>query len=173
MRRLGPAMVQGRVELKKCGPKSLIGLRWMHVGSNIMSYRQASQTYRQIGTQTSVEAASPHRLIQMLMEGGLQAIARAKGHLLHQDVAEKGTELSRAISIIEGLRVSLDKTHGGEIAWNLEALYLYMQERLLQANLYNRIEPLDEVAMLLRQIKLAWDAIGESAQGDASGAPAS
>jgi len=78
-----------------------------------MSYRQASQTYRQIGTQTSVEAASPHRLIQMLMEGGLQAIARAKGHLLHQDVAEKGTELSRAISIIEGLRVSLDKTQGG------------------------------------------------------------
>jgi flagellar protein FliS len=58
----------------------------------------------------------------------------------------------------------LDKSRGGEIAQNLEALYLYMQERLLQANLHNQVEPLDEVASLLREIKTAWDAIGEQAQ---------
>ncbi len=131
-----------------------------------MSYKQASQAYRQIGTQTSVEAASPHRLIQMLMEGALQATARAKGYLLYQDVAEKGVQIGRAISIIEGLRVCLDKSRGGEIAQNLEALYLYMQERLLQANLHNQVEPLDEVARLLREIKTAWDAIGEQAHID-------
>jgi flagellar protein FliS len=43
-----------------------------------------------------------------------------------------------------------------------------MQERLLQANLHNQVEPLDEVARLLREIKTAWDAIGEHARADRS-----
>jgi len=108
-----------------------------------------------------ISEADPHRLIQMLFEGALQRIAIARGAMQQGDVAIKGNRISSAIAIIEGLRSHLDTQRGGEIAANLEALYDYMQQRLLQANLHNDIEILDEVVGLIRQIKAGWDAIAK------------
>jgi len=120
-----------------------------------------AKQYNQMGLQGAVEIASPHRLIQMLMEGALNKIAVAKGHMLRGESVEKGSHISWAISIIGGLQAGLDKQVGGEIADNLDALYDYMQRRLLEANLSNQPEILDEVSKLLGEIKGAWDAIPE------------
>ena len=57
------------------------------------------------------------------------------------------------------MKASLDKDKGGEIAQNLEDLYIYMERRLIEANRANDASLLDEVSDLLRQIKEAWDAI--------------
>ncbi len=130
--------------------------------------RSALQAYQQVGRQAAVEEASPHRLIQMLMEGALEKIAAAKGFMERGAVQEKGAHITWAVSIIDGLRVSLDKSVGGEIAENLEELYIYMMRRLTEANLKNETALLDEVASLLGQIKSAWDAIEpEAAQPEA------
>lgn len=125
----------------------------------ILSHHQAMKQYRSLGMKSAVEDATPHRLIQMLMNGALDKIAAAKGFMEHGDIAQKGAHISWAVSIIDGLRVSLDKSVGGEIAQNLEDLYNYMMMRLTEANLKNDAEYLNEVAGLLRQIKGAWDAI--------------
>jgi len=117
------------------------------------------EQYRKVGTQSEVEMADPHRLIQMLMEGALEKIAKAKQYMSVRNVPEKGRHVSWAISIIDGLRLSLDKEKGGEIASNLDALYDYMTRRLVQANAENNAAYLDEVASLLREIKSGWDAI--------------
>lgn len=106
-----------------------------------------------------VEDATPHRLIQMLMTGVLDRIATARGFMERGAIAQKGAQISWAISIIEGLRVSLDKSVGGEIAENLDRLYDYMVLRLTEANMKNEPAYLDEVSDLLRQIKSAWDEI--------------
>jgi flagellar protein FliS len=129
-----------------------------------MRHLSASQGLRQYhanGVRTEAAIASPHRLIQMLMEGALARIATAKGLMAQGDVAGKGSQISAAIAIIGGLKTSLDPQRGGEIAANLGALYDYMEARLVEANARNAQGPLDEVATLLGQIKLAWDAIGE------------
>ncbi|GAB4303244.1 MAG: flagellar export chaperone FliS [Thiohalomonadaceae bacterium] len=112
-----------------------------------------------MAVQTGVEAATPHRLVQMLMEGALEKMAAARGHMQRGNVAEKGAHISWAISIIEGMRASLDMEAGGEIARNLNDLYGYMGHRLLEANLRNDAKALDEVIALLREIKSGWDAI--------------
>jgi len=124
-----------------------------------MAMNRAINSYTKFGTYAEIEAASPHRLIQMLFEGGLQRIAIAKGAIQRKAIAEKGENLSRAIAIIGGLRASLDQDKGGEIATNLDRLYEYMERRLLEANLKNDEAILDEVSGLLRDIKSAWDAI--------------
>jgi len=132
-----------------------------------MSYdkqRGAMKQYSQVAVQSDAHFASPHRLIQMLMDGALQRIAAAKGDMQRGNIAQKGTHISWAISIIEGLRASLNMEAGGEIARNLDNLYEYMCWQLLQANLKNAPELLDEVASLLREIKSAWDAIPDSAK---------
>ncbi len=115
--------------------------------------------YIKQSVQGGIESATPHRLIQMLMEGALEKIAAAKFNMEQNETAKKGENISVAISIIDGLRVSLDKPTGGEIAQNLDDLYEYMGHILLQANLKNDMNLLDEVSKLLNEIKGAWDAI--------------
>jgi len=138
---------------------------WKQVGSRgmVMNYssRQESklESYINIGVQASIEAASPHRLIQMLMEGALEKIHLAKGNMLRGETSLKGSHIAWAISIVDGLRLSLDKDAGGEFAENLDALYDYMGRRLVEANLENNVEMLDEVAGLINEIKSAWDVV--------------
>lgn len=66
-----------------------------------------------------------------------------------------------AISIIGGLRDSLDHEADRDLTLNLDRLYEYMSMRLMEANVNNDVEILDEVYTLLNEIKTAWDAIGE------------
>lgn len=117
--------------------------------------------YIQVNAHSSTSDASPHRLIQMLLGGALDRIAVAKGHMIRGNIAEKGRYIGLVISIIEGLRISLDKPNGGEIAENLDDLYEYMTRRLAEANLKNDEGMLDEITKLLNEIKTGWDAIPE------------
>lgn len=125
---------------------------------NRQTAKNALDSYK-AGVVTEVEEASPHRLIQLLFEGALQRIAVAKGFIHRHEIAEKGNNISRAITIVGGLRASLDMEQG-EIAQNLDNLYEYIERRLLEANLKNDVLILDEVSSLLRDIKVSWDAIG-------------
>ena len=116
--------------------------------------------YAKVGIESGVAAADPHKLILMLYEGALLAIASAKNHMQHKEVAAKGASISKAIMIIDdGLQSCLDKKAGGEVAQNLAALYDYMKQRLMLANLQNDASILDEVSRLLSELKGAWEAI--------------
>ena len=127
------------------------------------SQRSALNAYAQTGIEQNITKASPHKLITLLFEGALNAIATAKIHMQNKEIADKGKMLTKAIAIIdEGLKVSLDLEAGGELAKNLHDLYEYMCVRLLISNLKNDIESLDEVSSLLSGIKEAWDSIGQA-----------
>ena len=115
--------------------------------------------YGQVGAYSGVEDAEPHQLIQLLLDSALDKIRLAKGQIIHRQVAQKGENISAAISIVEGLRASLDIKNSGQIAENLEKLYDYMERRLLEANVKNDPDILTEVAGLLGQIREAWAAI--------------
>jgi flagellar protein FliS len=124
---------------------------------NMSKFHNAVHAYNQVGVSSGIEQASPHRLIQMLMDGAIDKVAMAKGYMERNEVSQKGSHISWAISIIEGLRSSLDKNAGGDIADNLDDLYDYMIRRLVRSNSENNPDLLDEVISLLRSIKSAWD----------------
>lgn len=121
----------------------------------------ALQQYNQVGTQTGVAYANPHRLIQMLLDGAIDKIALAKGYMLRGNIPQKGNHISWAISIVNGLRMSLDRSVDSGMVQHLDDLYDYMERRLFEANLKNDPEMLGEVSVLLHNIKEAWDAIPE------------
>ncbi|WP_305823516.1 flagellar export chaperone FliS [Massilia brevitalea] len=122
--------------------------------------RSGAGAYGSIGLETGVNAASPHKLIVMLFDGVLAALAKALHAMNTGDVPAKCKFISQGMLIIDnGLRASLDKDAGGEIAANLDALYVYMGERLLDANLHNHAAPISEVQGLLRELKESWEAI--------------
>jgi flagellar protein FliS len=126
-----------------------------------MNAMVAMRQYQSVNNQAQAVDASPHRLIQMLMEGGLTRIAQASGAMEREQTALKGELIGKAIGIIGGLRESLDLAQGGELASNLDNLYQYMVTRLLKANAQNDASALEEVAKLLRDVKAGWDAIGQ------------
>ncbi|MDM8347721.1 flagellar export chaperone FliS [Pseudomonas sp. sp1636] len=126
-----------------------------------MNAMAAMRQYQTVNTQAQAVDASPHRLIQMLMEGGLTRIAQARGAMERGQTALKGELIGKAIGIVGGLREGLDLQQGGELAANLDSLYQYMLTRLLEANVKNEAAPLDEVAGLLRNVKSGWDAISQ------------
>lgn len=127
-----------------------------------MIAQHAAHAYARIGLETGVAAASPHRLIVMLYDGAIAAIADGKAHMQGGRIADKGRALSKAIAIIdEGLKASLDRTQGGTIATQLFELYLYIGQRLIQGNLHNDSGALDEATRLLRELRSAWAELAE------------
>ena len=67
-----------------------------------MNPMRALRQYQKVNSHAQISEASPHRLIQMLMEGGLDRMAQAKGALSRGDIAQKGLMLGKAIEIISG-----------------------------------------------------------------------
>ena len=117
--------------------------------------------YSNVDNYTGVTDASPHQLVQMLLDGAIGKIAVVKGLMLRGETAEKGKVIGQSISIVGGLRSSLDMESGGDLAANLDDIYEYIERRLLESNLKNDVTILDEATSLLREIRTAWVAIPE------------
>lgn len=120
------------------------------------------EQYRNIDLEAQVTEADGHRLVQMLFDGALERIQAAKVALEAGNLTRKGELVGKAVTILGGLRETLDFKAGGELAENLDALYGYMQKRLIEAHLWNQPEGLEEVVNLLRPLAEAWRSIPES-----------
>lgn len=120
-----------------------------------------ANAYRQVGVETGVEAASPHRLIAMLFDGYLESLATARGAMRAGRIEAKGKAIGRAARIVdEGLKASLNVREGGQLARDLQALYEYLAMRLTQANIRNDEAILDECQRLMEPLREAWNDIG-------------
>ncbi len=131
--------------------------------------KHGARQYGKVAVGSEADFANPHRLVQMLMEGALEKIAVAKGHMDRHEYEAKGKHINWAISIINGLRGSLNMEEGGDMANNLDNLYDYLVRRLSEANLKNDLLILDEVSSLLLEIKSAWDAMPDEIKQPAGG----
>ncbi len=125
-----------------------------------MAMMYGSQAYAQVGLESGVMSASPHKLITMLFDGAISALVRADIFMEQGDTVEKGNAITKAIRIIDsGLLASLDMEKGGEISTNLAQLYDYMIRQLLHANLHNDRALLENITELLRGIADSWKEI--------------
>jgi len=118
--------------------------------------RQPLGHYSTVNAYGAAEADNGLQLVLSMMQGALDRIASARGHMERKDPQQKGEQLGKAIALIDGLRGSLNVDAGGDIAGNLEALYDYMNRRLVEANAMDDPMALDEVSALLGEIRDAW-----------------
>lgn len=133
--------------------------------------RNPVSAYASVNVETSITEASPHALVLLLFDGATQACKMAKLHMEQKEIAEKGMAISKAINIItNGLKASLDMEAGGELADRLAALYDYMVQRLLFANLKNEPAALSEVITLLSELREAWAQISPAPQQNSAAA---
>lgn len=105
---------------------------------------------------TQIETASPEGLILMLYDGALRFLSIAEDSFEKKELEGINTALQRVQAIIAELLGSLDKEKGGDIALNLERLYLFFLERLGTANVQKDVAPIKEIKPLIEDLRNAW-----------------
>ena len=105
--------------------------------------------------ETQIKTASQGKLIIMLYNGAIKFLTQAKEGMEKNEIEESHNLIVRAQDIIMELLLSLNM-NAGELAGKLYNLYLYMNKRLMEANVYKNIEPIDEIITMLTELKEVW-----------------
>jgi flagellar protein FliS len=124
------------------------------------------QAYRQMQAQT----AAPGELVVMLYRGAVRFVSSAIEAIDSRDIPAAHTNLVRTQAIITELSETLDMERGGEIARNLQAIYEYLNRRLIDANLRKDASIAREVQGLLRELLPAWEQAARLAAGSVAAA---
>jgi flagellar protein FliS len=114
--------------------------------------KSAAQKYKQ----TSVQSASREKILLMLYEGAIRFIKQAMVAIDKKDIAERGMNIGRAFDIINELNNTLNHEVGGEIASNLEQLYMFISEQLTKANATGQRKPLEDGLKVLETLYSGW-----------------
>ncbi len=109
----------------------------------------------------SIETASPAELVLMLYNRALRSMDEATACLDRKDLEGSNNSLQRAQDIVDELRVSLNKPAGGKLAEDLDAVYEFVNSRLLQANLKKDASFVHEAKRLLSEIRDGWAEVVE------------
>ena len=120
---------------------------------------------------TQVTTASREKILLMLYEGAIRFTKQARIAMNEKKIADKGKYISKTTAIISELMATLDFKVGGQLAQDLENLYIFMIDKLIEANIQNKTEPLDQVEKLLNTLYSAWKDVVENPRPDGCPSP--
>ena len=95
----------------------------------------------------------------MLYDGLLRFLGEAGAAIENQSLHSKRESISKALAVLSELQSTLNMEQGGDVAASLDALYTYVNGRVLEASIQNDRGPLDECVRLLRTLREAWSEI--------------
>ena len=107
----------------------------------------------------AVSTQSKGRLIVMLYDGAIKFLRLAIVEMEKKNYEAKGRYINKALDIINELNMVLDMDAGGEIANNLRKLYIFMSNRLSQANVKCDPQIVRDVIKLMEELNRGWKAI--------------
>lgn len=105
---------------------------------------------------TSIESASREKILLLMYEGAIRFVKLAINAIEKNNIADKGTYIGRAYDVIMELNNTLDHEVGGELAQNLESLYIFMTDNLTKANINNDKKSLEDVLNILLTLHEGW-----------------
>ena len=110
---------------------------------------------------TEIETATPLQLVVMLYDGAMDNLRLARRAIDAGDLEQKTQAVDRLLAILGELQSTLDMERGGDIAQNLNALYTYFCEQIVEASVKLDPVPLEHVLSLLAGIRSAWYEISQ------------
>lgn len=146
--------------LKKClMPPTENSVRHLpRTWSTIMS-AYALKAYRSTQLDARFETSDKRDLVIMMYDGAIDAIRLAREHAARQEKRAVSESTSRALTILAGLRETLDMQQGGSVAAHLNDFYQYLMRRLVRAGSQAAADDLVDCEDLLSQVREAWVAI--------------
>ncbi len=119
-------------------------------------YDTGYDSYRQTEITVKAANASPQQLVVMLMDGLMDELDRAEGHMQAKNYVRKGDAIKKSMRILSGLSVALDLEQGGNLAIHLKQLYQFCGKRLMKASIRNDVAELQQVRKILSEIREGW-----------------
>lgn len=120
---------------------------------------------------TQVVTASKEKILLMLYEGAIRFTKQALVAMEAKKIAEKGKYISRATAILSELMATLDFKVGGQLAVDLENLYVFMIDKLIEGNINNDPDCLKHVEKVLMTLYTAWKDVIENPRPDGIPSP--
>lgn len=120
-------------------------------------YGNTSSAYKTYET-NSITTASPKGLIMMLYDGAIKFCRLAEMAIDENNIERRNYNLKKAQDILIELRVTLNHD-AGELAKNLEILYEFMYNQLVQANTKNDQAQVVEIRTMMTELKDTWKLI--------------
>jgi flagellar protein FliS len=102
-------------------------------------------------------SAEPLELVRLLYRAAMAAVREARERLAAGEIAARSRAISKTCGILIELNAALDHGRGGAMSTRLAALYEYMLNRLLDANLQQNDALLAEVLGLLTTLSEGWE----------------
>jgi flagellar protein FliS len=121
----------------------------------VFAQTRAAEAYRRV----NVQSRSPLELVVMLYDGALSSLRDAGAAAARSDAVGQSASVSKALTIINSLQDSLNLEEGGAVAAELDRLYTYASERLLDVTTKHDVSGLNEVHKLLAPLRDAWQHI--------------
>lgn len=115
---------------------------------------------------TQVTTASREKILLMLYEGAIRFTKHAHVAMEAKKIADKGKYISKATAILSELMATLDFKVGGQLAADLENLYVFMIDKLIEGNINNDPKCLKVVEDLLMGLYSAWKDVVENPRPD-------
>jgi flagellar protein FliS len=119
-----------------------------------------SNTYQEIAVQTS----SPTKLVVMLYEGAIRFLGQSVAAIQSRDIDRKRQSIDRAMAVIQHLQSTLDRDKGGDVAAELDRLYIYITSKILEGSTKLQTAPLEEAIKLLNVLLSGWEEIVKKEQ---------
>jgi flagellar protein FliS len=126
-------------------------------------YENALKSYQQVNFLT----ADPLKLVLMCYDRAISSLKQACEHYTAKDYEAKGLAVKKALDILYELNASLDMKKGGEIAANLRALYTFMTQALIEADLKKDLAVFHSVIQMLEELEAEWKGIAHTPSPDA------
>ena len=105
---------------------------------------------------TDVTTADPLRLVVMLYDGFLKYGFAALDSMKKKRPADTGKNLGRALPILQELQSSLNHEVAPELSGNLDALYTFVQETIMQAHVREDAESMEQALCIIAELRDGW-----------------
>lgn len=127
----------------------------------MLDFGNGYQAYKNTSVDARAAGADIHKLVLMLFDGFMDELSRVEGHIQARRFDRKAESIDKLVKILGGLEASLDQDNGGEVAANMQRLYQFCGNALLQASLQNDLNQLTLVREIMTNLQQGWQGLAE------------
>jgi len=123
-------------------------------------FKSGINAYRAVESEATAHGGKGAELIVLLYDGISESLSAARGHLERKEFKAAGRQFTRAMTIISGLRETLDFEAGSPVAQDLLKFYNSLTSQLIQAQIRRDLQLLDKCSDWVKSVREAWNDLG-------------